>query len=170
LKSLIRVILSAADWRSSLIAGLAALPGDCQWVIVHDAARPLVHDVYFAKGLWAALAMDGVALAAEPITDTLKRVAGGHVDETLPRASLRRLETPLVIRRDLLARALQAAPDAAGLAAIAQSSGARVALYTPPGINPSVKNETDWAAAEDYLMKWVHYPFLAEGENPGWEV
>lgn len=169
-QSLIRVILSAAEWHATLAAGLAALPQDCDWIIVQDALRPLVDRIDPRLGLRAALAADGVALACEPITDTLKRVADGRVVETLPRANLRRLETPLVIRRDVLARALQSAPENAGLVEIARASGARVALYTPIGINPAVTNEADWVVAESVLKQRVYYPFLAEDEKSGLEI
>jgi 2-C-methyl-D-erythritol 4-phosphate cytidylyltransferase len=154
---LARVILSEQGWRASLAVGLAALPESCEWVIVHDAARPLVQDRYFAWGLQVALGAEGVALACEPVTDTLKRVADGRVVETLPRANLRRLETPMVIRRDLLARALQSASESAGLAEIAQACGVRIALYDVNYINPSVTNETDWFAVETELKNSVFY-------------
>ncbi|HEX9039306.1 MAG TPA: 2-C-methyl-D-erythritol 4-phosphate cytidylyltransferase [Ktedonobacterales bacterium] len=144
------VIASEPDWRVSLAAGLAALPETCAWVIAHDAARPLLLRETLAAGYAAARAMDGVALAGEPITDTLKRVEDGRVVETLPRARLRRLAPPLVIRRDLLARAL-AQPGAVGLAGIALASGARVAVYTPSAASPAITSEADWPVVEAWL-------------------
>jgi 2-C-methyl-D-erythritol 4-phosphate cytidylyltransferase len=144
-----RVVLSDPDWRASLAAGLAALPGACEWVIAHDAARPLISRATLAAGLDAAR-QGGAALAGEPVTDTLKRVVDGRVVETLPRSRLTRLEPPLVIRRDLLARALQA-PGAVGLAGMALASGARVRVYHPDGPNPAVASEADWAVVETLL-------------------
>jgi 2-C-methyl-D-erythritol 4-phosphate cytidylyltransferase len=149
-----RVVVSTPDWRASLAAGLAALPDACDWVIAVDAARPLVTSVMLTAAYAAARAMDGVALAGEPVTDTLKRVVNGRVVETPPRSALRRLTAPLVIRRDLLTRALQsppAAPDAAGLAAIALASGARVATYQPGTPNPAITSEADWPVVEALL-------------------
>jgi 2-C-methyl-D-erythritol 4-phosphate cytidylyltransferase len=149
LSPIARAIASEPDWRASLAAGLAALPGACEWVIAHDAARPLITRATLAAGLDAAR-QDGAALAGEPVNDTLKRVADGRVVETLPRSRLTRLEPPLVIRRDLLVRALQA-PGAVGLAGLALASGARVRVYHPDGPNPAVTSEADWAVVESLL-------------------
>lgn len=146
---LARVILSEPDWRASIAAGLAALPDSCEWVIAHDAARPLITSATLATGLEAAR-QGGAALAGEPVNDTLKRVVDGKVVETLPRSRLTRLLPPLVIRRDLLAHALQA-PGAEGLAGLALASGARVRVYDPGGPNPAVASEADWTVVETLL-------------------
>ncbi len=144
-----RVILSEPDWRASVAAGLAALPDTCEWVITHDAARPLITPATLASGLQAAQ-QGGAALAGEPVKDTLKRVVDGQVIETLPRSRLTRLLPPLVIRRDLLAQALQA-PGAQGLAGLALASGARVRVYDPGGPNPAISSEADWEVVESLL-------------------
>ncbi len=146
---LARVILSEPDWRASVAAGLAALPDSCAWVIAHDAARPLISPAALATGLTAA-GQGGAALAGEPVKDTLKRVVDGRVVETLPRSRLTRLQPPFVIRRDLLARALQE-PGAEGLAGLALASGARVRVYDPGSPNPAVTSEADWAVVESLL-------------------
>jgi 2-C-methyl-D-erythritol 4-phosphate cytidylyltransferase len=145
----VQTVQSAPDWRASVAAGLAALPSACVWVIAHDAARPLITPAGLATGL-AAAQIDGAALAGEPVRDTLKRVADGRVIETLPRSRLTRLQPPLVIRRDLLARALQA-PGASGLAGLALASGARVQVYNPGAPDPAVASEADWAVVESLL-------------------
>jgi 2-C-methyl-D-erythritol 4-phosphate cytidylyltransferase len=146
---LARVILSEPDWRASVAVGLAALPGECEWVIAHDAVRPLISPATLAAGL-AAAREGGAALAGEPVKDTLKRVVDGRVVETLPRSRLTRLHPPLVIRRDLLLEALRA-PGAVGLAGLALASGAQVRVYDPGAPNLAVANEADWAVAESLL-------------------
>lgn len=145
-----RVILSAPGWRASLAAGLTALPEECVWVIAHDATHPLITPAELVTGLAAAQAAEGVALAGEPVKDTLKRVAGGRVVETLARGRLRRLQPPLIMRRDLLARALQA-PHFSGLAGLALASGAHVAVYPSAGPTPAVTSEADWPVIEALL-------------------
>ena len=146
---LARVLRSEPDWRASVAAGLAALPDACAWVIAHDAARPLITPAALATGLSAA-GQGGAALAGEAVKDTLKRVVDGRVVETPPRSRLTRLQPPLVIRRDLLAHALQE-PGAEGLAGLALASGARVRVYDPGGPNPAVASEADWAVVESLL-------------------
>jgi len=92
----------------SVRRALAAAPeGDP--VLVHDAARPLV-TVTLARAVIAALAEDSdadAAIAAVPVTNTVKRVReGGVVTETLDRAGLWGVQTPQVFRRVALERAL----------------------------------------------------------------
>jgi 2-C-methyl-D-erythritol 4-phosphate cytidylyltransferase len=86
-------------------AGLAALPPDVEWVAVHDAARPLVRAADVTRVV-AAARRHGAALLAVPVRDTLKRVSGGRVAETLPRAACWAAQTPQVFRVELLREAL----------------------------------------------------------------
>lgn len=77
-------------------------------VLVHDAARPLLSRELVELVL-AAVGPGGVAgaIAAAPLTDTVKRVDGeGLVHETLDRAQLWAVQTPQVFRREALWRAL----------------------------------------------------------------
>ena len=83
-------------------------PGDP--VLVHDAARPLLTPE-LAREVIDALAADAsadAAIAAMPVTDTVKRVdGGGAVHETLDRGELWAVQTPQVFRRAALERALE---------------------------------------------------------------
>jgi 2-C-methyl-D-erythritol 4-phosphate cytidylyltransferase len=78
-------------------------------VLIHDAARPLL-TVELAEAVIAALQADesaDAAIAAVPLTDTVKRVDGaGVVSETLDRTELWAVQTPQVFRRAALERAL----------------------------------------------------------------
>jgi 2-C-methyl-D-erythritol 4-phosphate cytidylyltransferase len=78
-------------------------------VLVHDAARALV-TAALAETVIAALAAApdaDAAIAAMPVTDTIKRVDGhGAVRETLDRSQLWAVQTPQVFRRAALERAL----------------------------------------------------------------
>jgi 2-C-methyl-D-erythritol 4-phosphate cytidylyltransferase len=100
----------------SVRAALAAAPGEPRdAVIVHDAARPLVTTELFAQALDAlARAPDADAvIAAAPVTDTIKEVAGDgrSVARTLDRARLWAVQTPQVFRRAALERVLGEASD-----------------------------------------------------------
>ncbi len=87
--------------RDSVARGLRALPGGYDFVAVHDAARALVTPELVARVVGDAVA-HGAAIAAVPVADTLKRVALGRVEDTVPRASLWCAQTPQVFRRDWL--------------------------------------------------------------------
>jgi 2-C-methyl-D-erythritol 4-phosphate cytidylyltransferase len=89
---------------ASVRAALAAAPpGD---VVVHDAARPLVTPEHFTAAL-AALADADAAIAAAPVTDTVKEAgADRRVTATLDRSRLWAVQTPQAFRRAALEGAL----------------------------------------------------------------
>ena len=74
-------------------------------VVVHDAARPLVTPELVAACL-DALGDADAAIAATPVTDTIKECEDGRVVRTLDRSRLWAVQTPQVFRRDALERAL----------------------------------------------------------------
>lgn len=94
----------------SVLAALRAGEGDP--VIVHDAARALVTPAIFQAALDALAehACDA-AIAAAPVTDTIKEAAGGEVTRTLDRSTLWAVQTPQVFRRAALERALAVSED-----------------------------------------------------------
>jgi len=95
--------------RSDSVRRALAAAGDGDPVVVHDAARPLL-TAELAEQVIAALARDedaDAAIAAAPVTDTVKRVdSAGAVSETLDRSELWAVQTPQVFRRAALERAL----------------------------------------------------------------
>jgi 2-C-methyl-D-erythritol 4-phosphate cytidylyltransferase len=77
-----------------------------QRVVVHDAARPLVTPAHFRDAL-AALADADAAIAAAPMTDTVKQAGEDRrVTATLDRTQLWAIQTPQAFRRAALERAL----------------------------------------------------------------
>jgi 2-C-methyl-D-erythritol 4-phosphate cytidylyltransferase/2-C-methyl-D-erythritol 2,4-cyclodiphosphate synthase len=135
----------------SVAAGLAALdaePGE--FVLIHDAARPLVASAH-VRDLIAAL-QDGAdgAVPALPVADTLKRrhVETGAV-RTEDRAGLWRAQTPQAFRFATLTAAYAAWPDdetPTDDAAVVERAGGRIALT--PG-DPKLLKLT---YPEDFLM------------------
>lgn len=87
--------------QQSVMNGLMALPPDCEYVAVHDAARPFVTDNILASTLESAVKY-GSGVACTMVTDTIKQLdAAGHVC-TLDRGMLRAVQTPQVFRLDML--------------------------------------------------------------------
>lgn len=101
--------VGGAERSDSVLAGLEGLPSSVasdDWVMVHDAARPLLRHADLDALLAALPGSDG-ALLGIPIRDTVKRVDGaGRVVATEPRELLWRACTPQVFRRGELQRAL----------------------------------------------------------------
>jgi 2-C-methyl-D-erythritol 4-phosphate cytidylyltransferase len=104
----LRTVEGGASRSDSVRRALAAA-GEGDPVLVHDAARPLLTPA-LAETVIAALARDAdadAAIAALPVTDTIKRVdREGVVRETLDRSELWAVQTPQVFRRAALERAL----------------------------------------------------------------
>lgn len=96
--------------RSQSVRNALAAAAEEEYVVVHDAARPLVTPGHFTAAL-AALGEADAAIAAAPLTDTVKQAGLDRVvTATLDRSRLWAIQTPQAFRREALARAL-AAPD-----------------------------------------------------------
>ena len=84
-----------ASRAESVANALACLPDSAHFVLVHDAARPLVDDALITRVMHGlAEGADGV-VPALAVTDTVKRLGpDGTVSETFDRSSLRAVQTP----------------------------------------------------------------------------
>ena len=99
------VSVGGRERAESVANGLEDLPEEVEYVLVHDAARPLVGDDVIDRVIGAARAGEG-AIAALPVVDTLKRVdEEGRVVETVDRVGLWRAQTPQGFPRDMIERA-----------------------------------------------------------------
>ncbi|MBN1188808.1 MAG: 2-C-methyl-D-erythritol 4-phosphate cytidylyltransferase [Dehalococcoidales bacterium] len=138
--------------QDSVAAGLRVL-GSCEWVIIHDGARPLVTRELIERGLEAARET-GAAAAAVPVTDTVKLAGDDRtVIETLPRRNLWAVQTPQVFRTDILKEAYrQVRGDVTDDAALVEQTGTRVKLYEGSYDNIKITTPRDLAIAE-VLMK-----------------
>jgi len=137
--------------QDSVAAGLKLL-GDCEWVLIHDGARPLLTVDLIERGLEAAKET-GAAVAAVPVTDTIK-LAGSDmiVVETPPRSNLWAVQTPQVFRSSIIRQAYQQIrTDATDDATLVEQAGYKVKLY--PGSNENIKITTpgDLSIAEMLL-------------------
>ena len=92
-------VTGGAERAISMSRGLAALPDECDWVAVQDAARPIPSPSLLAGVLDAAYA-HGAAVPGMAVHDTIKQVdAEGMAVATLDRTLLRAVQTPQVARR-----------------------------------------------------------------------
>jgi 2-C-methyl-D-erythritol 4-phosphate cytidylyltransferase len=150
-----KVIEACAGGRrrqDSVAAGLSRL-SQCQWVVIHDGARPLLTVDLIERGLEAA-GETGAAVAAVPVTDTIK-VAGDDrlVQQTLPRRNLWAVQTPQVFRFDIIAEAYRQVEDeVTDDASLVEQLGYRVKLYMGSYDNIKVTTPNDLDLAE-----WMLY-------------
>jgi 2-C-methyl-D-erythritol 4-phosphate cytidylyltransferase len=136
-------VTGGATRSESVKLALAEVPEDAAVVVVHDAARPLLDDAVLERVL-AALneGWDG-AVPALPLPDTVKRVDGERVLETLDRSQLRLVQTPqafvATVLREAYADDGRAASDCSSLV---EARGGRVKVVAG---DPRLLKVTDTA-------------------------
>jgi 2-C-methyl-D-erythritol 4-phosphate cytidylyltransferase len=134
------VVAGGGERQDSVACGLAAVPAAAGIIVVHDGVRPCVTPALVTRVVEAAR-VHGAAVAALPVTETLKRGPGGWVRETLDRDGVWAVQTPQGFRGPLLRRAHRraAADGVLGTddAALVERLGHRVRLV--PGLPGNVK-------------------------------
>jgi 2-C-methyl-D-erythritol 4-phosphate cytidylyltransferase len=127
---------------------------DCEWVVIHDGARPCISADLIERGLITARE-SGAAIAGVPVKDTIKIVSRrGFVQQTPTRQSLWAAQTPQVFRYDLVAEAYRQADDeVTDDAALVEKLGHRVEVYMGSYHNIKVTTPEDLAVAEVFLQK-----------------
>jgi 2-C-methyl-D-erythritol 4-phosphate cytidylyltransferase len=146
--------------RSDSVRRALAAAGAGDPVLVHDAARPLLTAELAGKVI-AALRGDPqavAAIAATPVTDTIKRVdGGGAVSETLERSSLWAVQTPQVFCRAALERALdvpgEVLAEATDDAWLIERSGGKVIVVKVEQENLKVTTRLDLEMAAKLLER-----------------
>ena len=142
--------------QDSVTAGLK-LVKKCDWVIVHDGARPLATVDLIERGL-AAAQETGAAVAAVRVIDTIKVVDDNEiVYETPPRKSLRAVQTPQVFRYDIIMKSYEQAKGyATDDASLVEQAGYEVKLYPGSYDNIKVTTPADLELAGILLKKHEH--------------
>ena len=127
---------------------------DCEWVLIHDGARPCVSTDLIERGLIAAQE-SGAAIAGVPVKDTIKIVSRrGFVQQTPARQCLWAAQTPQVFRYDLIAEAYrQIDEEVTDDAALVEKLGHKVEVYMGSYHNIKVTTPEDLAVAEVLLQK-----------------
>jgi len=102
----VHAIVAGGERRQDSVgAGLEALPQGIEIVVIHDGARPLAEPELFDRCA-AAAAVRGAAIAATPVSDTLKRVTDGTIRGTVDRTGLWAAQTPQAFRLESLRTAM----------------------------------------------------------------
>ena len=137
----------------SVRAGLAVVPAGVDVVVVHDAARPLASPALFRAVVDAVAAGAPAAIPGLAIHDTIKRVEGGVVVETLDRAALVAVQTPQAFRTDALRDAHVGDGEATDDAALLEQLGHAVAVVPGEASNFKLTTADDLALAAQRLAE-----------------
>jgi 2-C-methyl-D-erythritol 4-phosphate cytidylyltransferase len=147
----VEVCLGGKRRQDSVAAGLKILES-CDWILIHDGARPLITQDLIERGLEAAKET-GAAIAAVPVVDTIK-LAGDDktIIETPPRAHLWAAQTPQIFSFDLIKEAYQRVrDDVTDDASILEQLGHKVKLFMGSYDNLKITTPRDLALAEALL-------------------
>jgi 2-C-methyl-D-erythritol 4-phosphate cytidylyltransferase len=154
--SLSKVVASVAGGETrgeSVRIGVREVADDAAAILVHDAARPLVSDAVIER-LLAPLneGWDG-AVPGLPVTDTVKRVRDGAVEETLSRAELVAVQTPQAFVASVLrsAAASDAFPQATDCSSVVEAQGGRVRVVAGDPRLLKVTTAEDLSLVESWL-------------------
>jgi len=142
--------------QDSVRRGLEAL-GRCDYVAVHDGARPLVTRELIERGI-AAACEAAAAVAAVPLADTIKEAnSDGTIQCTLDRRRLYAAQTPQVFRYDILLRAhREISDDVTDDAAMLEALGVPVKLFDGDRRNIKVTMAADLGLAEALIAGVVN--------------
>jgi 2-C-methyl-D-erythritol 4-phosphate cytidylyltransferase len=143
-----KIVAGGRRRQDSVRAGLQAI-GACDWVLVHDGARPLVSPELIERAMETARET-GAAAPVVPLVDTVKEVAeDGTVASTVDRSRLRAVQTPQAFRYDLLLRAHdEVTADVTDDAAMLETLGLPVKTFPGDRRNIKVTTPDDLALAE----------------------
>ncbi len=147
------VVSGGATRAESVRAALAEVPDDALVVIVHDAARPLVDDAVIERVLGPlAEGCDGV-IPGLPLADTVKRVAGGRVAETVDRSSLVAVQTPQAFTATALRAAYRGTDpvDATDCASLVEAGGGVIRVVAGDVRLLKITTAADLALVESWL-------------------
>jgi 2-C-methyl-D-erythritol 4-phosphate cytidylyltransferase len=149
-----RLLLSVGgrERSESVANGLEDLPAECEIVVIHDAARPLVTSETIGRCIDEARHGNG-AVAALPVMDTLKRVdSSGKVVITVDRFELWRAQTPQAFPRKVIERAHREARQADRIAtddaALCEQIGLNVVVVRGSERAHKITEESDFALVE----------------------
>lgn len=144
-------VAGGATRSESVRNGLAAVPDDADVIVVHDAARPAAGVSLFHAVIDAVRAGADAAIPGVPVTDTIKRVQGDVVVETVDRATLIAVQTPQAFRASALRAAHAANHEATDDAALVERAGGKVVVVPGHAANRKITEPGDIDALEAVL-------------------
>ncbi|MHC4880740.1 MAG: 2-C-methyl-D-erythritol 4-phosphate cytidylyltransferase [Planctomycetota bacterium] len=148
----IEVVAGGAERADSVQNALARVGSDVDFVAVHDAARPLIAKAWI-DDIFAAAIETGAAIPGTPISSTVKKVADGVIEKTVPRTGLYAAQTPQVVRRELLleAYAQRGSKPATDEASLVEHLGHPVMLVEGSQLNIKITTKSDLQIASAFL-------------------
>jgi len=155
-KKSVKTVSGGKTRAESVWNGLSAIDSrQCEIVIVHDGARPIVSVREITETIEKAR-QTGAACLVAAVTDTIKEISGDKIVQTIDRAKLRRALTPQAFRFEILNRAFQtnnfvAATDESFLV---ENLGVEVSIVEGSARNIKITQAEDLILAESLLKQF----------------
>lgn len=149
--------IGGKERQDSVHNGIRAITWECEYILIHDGARPLVTEEVIRRTL-LAVQNSGAAICAVPVKDTIKQAdSDGNVLATIPRESLWAVQTPQVFRADLIRRAYENAyvhnHYGTDDASLVEYLGEKIKIVTGDYENIKITTPEDIPTAEQILQK-----------------
>lgn len=163
----IDVVEGGAERADSVERALARVKPECDFVAIHDAARPCLAEVWIDR-VFEQASKSGAAILAIPVAGTLKRSKDGRsIEETVPREGLWEAQTPQVFHRDLLleAYAKRGGFTATDDAQLVERLGQCVSIVPGSPVNLKITTQEDLRLAE-HALKALPKPKLTGPAHP----
>ena len=150
-----RLVVGGVERQDSVWNGLSALSPETEIVAIQDAARPCTSADLIAATI-AAARETGAAVAAQPVTDTIKETADGKIiSRTVDRSKLWSVQTPQTFRVAVIRRAISTAREKGLIltddTAACELIGQPVQLVKAATPNPKVTVPADLPFVESLL-------------------
>lgn len=120
-------------------AGVGAVPGRADVILVHDAARPLADADVFSRVIDAVRSGAAAAVPVVEIPDTIRQVDGPVVD----RDRLRAVQTPQGFRSEVIREALDGCAEVTDDAGAAEDAGYEVRMVAGDPVNRKITTPAD---------------------------
>jgi len=149
----VTVVTGGSTRTKSVKIALENIASDIEFILVHDAARPLA-TAELAENIINALASGEVAvIPALSVTDTIKEVdASNYVVSTPNRERLRAVQTPQGFARETLVKAHMQNIEATDDGALVEAMRGKVKLIEGENRALKITNPEDLASALKYLI------------------
>lgn len=156
----VSLVAGGSRRQDSVAAGVAAVSGRGDVVLIHDGARPLVTPLMFEACAREAR-LYGAAIVAIPVSDTLKRVHDLLIQETVPREGLWSAQTPQGFRRDVIRTAIERAGimdnEFTDEASMLEALGQPVRIVPGERSNIKVTHPEDLELVDALLWRRIHH-------------
>ena len=143
----LKTVCSGGSTRGESARKAFACAGETDVTLIHDGARPFAYPSIISDVAAGAYEYGG-AIAAVPVTDTIKVVNGGFVSSTPDRSGLYGAQTPQGFRTGLYRKMLEQDGDFTDDSQLAEKLGIKVKIVMGSYDNIKITTPEDIARAE----------------------